>query len=355
MEALGAAWQWLKGGGRVVPPSQARIPADHVDATVGAAAPQPLQANAQYFAVDVAEMFLSTSRNWWKGVLPTVWTSTSFSYAGQVHDVPGLVGPSLLKGTELGVPQGMLYRNTRVAGLHPYKGGPLAFSVILNSVAQDNRADQVLSVIETATTAFQLGTQLLPYITVARTVTRGLEVLLDIGSQPVMGIRDSFDSDVDPGMAPAGYYALLESAQANGTLWVKGGELHAGSSLEDSKPLRSCSFILYRISTTERRSDIDQFSDLTVLRNRVQEFAQRPGKDSWTTAKTTMTELGVRLRTHPDLITGQADDLFEQWTTDMVQLHEDRVKNAPRSEARLPALTNDLANVEKLSTFVMGL
>ncbi len=355
MQGLATAWQWFKGG-RVMLPSQARIPDSHVDVLANTDAPPALKSNATYFAIELNEMFLENGRKWWQDIVPTVWTSTAFSYAGTTREVPGLVGPSMLQGNDLGVPEGMLYKNSRVAGLHPYKGGPLSFSVILNQVATDNRADRVLSVVETATSSFNLATDLVPYLPVAKAVTRGLEVLLDLGSTPLMGVRDSFDPDITPDSSPAGYYALTETPVDPRYLWVRNGSLYAGETEDQTWPLRDRGFLLYRIAFASRRNDIDQLTDLTPLRHQVQEFAQRPGKPAWETAKAQMVELGVRLRKHPDLITPHADELFREWTTDMVNLHTERVTNAPKSGSNNAAgLTAEQADVQDIATFVMSL
>jgi hypothetical protein len=214
----------------------------------------------------------------------------------------------------------------------------------------------VLSIIESAGSAFSLAVNLTPYLAVAKAVTRGLEVLVDMGSSPVMGIRDTLSPDVEasPGSS-LGYFALLEERVASDRLWVKEGGLFVGDASERAAPMRDGSFVLYNISCTPRRNDIDQLADLSELRARVEEFAQRPGDDSWLTAKTSMTELGVRLRTHPDLITPQADELFREWVSDMVKLHTERVAEAPKwgDEARLAELSDQQADIQDISLYVM--
>lgn len=356
MSAFNSVWARLTGE-KTVLPSQARIDDSHVDVLAAGSSDQLFVANRCYFAVHVNEIFLRDRAIWWKEYIPTLWTSTQFGYDGQVQEVPSLIGPSLLHGNDVGIPEGMLFRNTRVAGLHAYRGGPLSFSLILNRVESSDFMKDLLSIVESAGGAFSLAMNLTPYLAVARTVTKGLDVLLKLGSLPVMGIRDTLSPDMStsPGIAP-GYYALLEEPIPSDRLWVKDGTLFAGEAAERAQPLRDRSYVLYNIGISERRNDVDQLPDLRELRARVEEFAQRPGDESWLTAKTSMTELGVRLRTHPDLITPQADELFREWVSEMVELHRTRVDEAPRwgKDAVLEPLSDESADIQEISQYVMN-
>jgi hypothetical protein len=359
MGALTAAWKWLQQGTLVLP-TQARIDDAHVH---GAAEQLPLEANGCYFAVHIKELYLHDRRTWWQTHVPSVWTSTAFSYAGAAHDVPNLIGPSMLSGNELGAPQGMLYRNTRVAGLHPYKGGPLSFSVVLNRISSSNPADQVLSLVESTRAAFDLATGLAPYLTIARTVTQGLEVLLGMGSQPVMGVRDTMAPDVAGATSfRPGHYALLDQADPaihQTRLWVRDDGLHVGESMDSATPVRDRNYLLYSILTVDRRNDVDQIAGLSEMWRRVEEFAQRPGDDNWFTAQSAMTELGISLSSHPDLIRPQAEELYSAYVEEMVRLRDRRVQNAQRGMkgpgAQLPPLDEAQLDMQAIAHQIRGL
>lgn len=331
-------WQALKSGTLALP-AHIRIP----DRNVGAGlALEPLVADQSYFTVQVNELFLYERRKWWETYIPTVWTSVQFAYDSTTRAVPYLIGPSMLTGNDLGAPEGMLYRNTRVAGPHPYKGGPVTVSLVLNRVTKDNYADRVVSIVESTAAAFSVATTLAPYLAVAQSVTRGLEVLLDMGSEPVMGVRDTISADVPAASDFAtGYYALLDKAIPPERLWVRDGELHTGPDRADTRPVRDRSFLLYSVTALPRRNDVLQLAGLRPLWNRVQEFAQRPDEPSWLTAKTAMTDLGILLRTHPDLVTPQADAVYADWAGQMVKLHQERVLNAPKGGTPPPLSSVD--------------
>jgi hypothetical protein len=344
MDCLNAVWSRLTVGASH-PPDKVRLDDDHAD---GAEAWPPLVSDACYFAVDINELFLHDRRVWWQTFTPTVWTSTQFAYAGSERSIPYLIGPNML-GNDLGVPEGMLYRNVRVAGPHPYKGGPLTFSLVLNRVKVGDAAASVLSVLEGAVKAFGLATALLPYLTIAQAVIDGFQVLLHLGSSPLMGVRDSLTPDDDEQAAAApGYYALLQSPISTGCLWVRGRQLLVGDAAASAVPLRDRSYVLYSIRTLPSRNDREQFSDITGLWAQVEAFAQRPESRNYQAAKALMTELGIRLRQHPDFITAQADALYSDWAQQMVDLHDERVRHAPKGADELPPLSpeqQDIANI----------
>jgi len=351
MDSLAVVWSRLKAG-TAHPPDQVRLDDGHSE---GVASWPPLVSDACYFAVDVNELFLHDRKVWWQTFFPTVWTSTQFSYASSTRSVPYLIGPSLL-GNDLGAPEGMLYRNVRVAGPHPYKGGPLTFSLVLNRMKSGDAAASVLSVLESAVNTFGLATALAPYLTIAHTVVDGFEVLLNLGSAPIMGVRDSLTPDDDCQAATApGYYALLESPMSTERLWVRNRQLLVGKDAVSAAPLRDRSYVLYSIRTVPTRNDYTQFADVNSLWDQVESFAQRPEARNYTAAKALMTELGIRLRQHPDFITAQADSLYVDWAQQMVELHDRKVATSPKGPDDLPPLSPEQQDIASIVDQVMKL
>lgn len=360
MDGLTALWNRWQGD-EVAQPAHIRLADDHVVTSSGATSGSTLEADRCYFSVRLAEVFLHDRSTWWQTYVPSIWTSTSFGYAGAQQDVPYLVGPHLLSGNDLGVPEGMLYRNEMVAGLHPFRGGTLTFSAVLNRVTAKDRAQDVLSLVETTTSAFDVATQLVPYVGLAKSLTKGLELLLDMGSKPLIGVRDSV-AGVGGGVVRSGWYALVDRPTKGQPLqrerlWATDDGLLAGETPDSAGPVRDRNYLLYSIDMTPRRDDVDNLAELRGLRARVMEFAQRPGGDSWKTAKATMVELGVALLEHPDLITPQADELFRSWRASMVELHEERVLRAPKSAAGEPgpALSAVDSDIRSIASLVLDL
>ena len=107
-------------------PSRVSIPSSHVDDPERLG--PPLEPDRHYFQVRVNEMFLSHARQWYAAYDPLVFVGSEFIYDKAETAVPVMVGPSLLErfGKKRDLPGGTVFEDTRVAGLHPYRGGRLA-------------------------------------------------------------------------------------------------------------------------------------------------------------------------------------------------------------------------------------
>src|ERR1700733_2985453 len=85
----------------------------------------PFVANQHYFSLDVNGMYLTESRRWLSESQSRVIILTEYSYANQFISNPYVVGSSMLRKKMQGDGEGFVFRDTRVAGLHPYTGGRL--------------------------------------------------------------------------------------------------------------------------------------------------------------------------------------------------------------------------------------
>src|SRR6187549_417101 len=87
-----------------------------------------------YFSIRVNEMFLSNKRSWFYEYDPIVFVLTEFIYGTKEVSYPFVVGKSMMDAKKMQVPQGMIFSDTRVAGLHPYAGGTLTLSIVLGQM-----------------------------------------------------------------------------------------------------------------------------------------------------------------------------------------------------------------------------
>src|SRR3954454_15898871 len=124
-------WKAIKASPRQLP-STVAIPADHV--TAQGTNREKFEADKHYFQVRVNEMFLTEQRKWLTDIDPMVFVVSEFTYDKATQTVPFLVGPMLLEKFSAKVPKGMIFNDTRVAGLHPYRGGRLSLTVVLGQV-----------------------------------------------------------------------------------------------------------------------------------------------------------------------------------------------------------------------------
>ncbi|MFX0201552.1 MAG: hypothetical protein ACFFCW_36010 [Candidatus Hodarchaeota archaeon] len=306
-------------------PSRVSITPDHVDE--GEKLKITFQPDEHYFQVCINEMYLTYSREWFNKYDPMVFVVSEFIYDKRIEAVPFIAGPKIMKKYEKKIPEGMVFSDTRVAGLHPYRGGRLTLSVVLCRVQRRNYARQLLQMVESAASVLDFSTSLSTYVKVASVILDGVEALLGLGdTDPLIGLRKEFDPDAGDGLAP-GYFALIDMPDARldtNKLWVRERQLVYGSSLADAKPFRDADFVLYSITQTTERSDAATLP-FYQLWERVAQEAAKPKEDNWQSAKANMLSLYQTLKLSPDLTHHQADNLTKKYIADMKRLHENAV------------------------------
>mgnify|MGYP000043432556 CR=1 FL=1 len=300
-------------------PTYISIPTARTDSPSG----DLFKPNQNYFQVRVNETFLQYGREWFSAYLPMVLFISEFSYNRQREAVPFVVGPSMLEENGRSLPnQGILINNTRVAGVHPYRGGRLTLTAILYRSKRTDYARNLLKVVENAAGLLDFSTALSTYTKVASVILDGLEALFSMGdTKPVVAWREEFDPDAGDVLQP-GYFALVNKPNLdNNKFWVRNNQLCYGNSLESAQPYRDADFMLYSLAQTAERSDVDNLS-FQELWDRVQKDAMEPTEERWKSAKANMLSLYQTLNTSPDLTEAQAKQLTNEYMTKMVESHE---------------------------------
>lgn len=322
-------------------PSRVTISPDHIhneNEEVGA----PFIADKDYFQVRVNDMYLPYDRLWFKKYDPMVVVVTEFNYGRDKQGVPYVVGPSLMEKYGYKAPAGMVFSDTRVAGLHPFRGGELSLSIILCMVERDNYCQKLLQLVESAAGALDFSTVLSSYIKVASVVLGGIETLFGLGKTvPLIGSRRAFDQQT----LKSGYFALISTPDVDpNLLWVKDRQLCMGASLKEAKSLRQPrkgaegeelpvpDFVLYSLT---QRSDRDDLSTLPFYGEweRVRKEAMIPKDDDpWDNARLRMASLAQDMLLSPDLTEKHAEKLVNDFDQQMRILHKDAVRRAQRGE-----------------------
>ena len=239
-------------------PSRIIIARDHVDEPERLG--PPLEPDRHYFQVRVNEMFLSHSRQWYAQYDPLVFVGSEFIYDKPEIAVPVMVGPSLLErfGKKRELPGGTVFEDTRVAGLHPYRGGRLAVTVILYQVQRVNYARELLKIVDNTVGALDFSTAVGSYTRIAGAVLDGVDALLGLGvAKPIVGYRREMDADAGDPMEGA-FYALIDAPENEidpDRLWVRKGRLLEGATADSAEPFRSADYILYSLSSSASRTD----------------------------------------------------------------------------------------------------
>lgn len=319
-----------------------------------------------YFEVVVNELFLAYSSKLWVQIDPTVLVNTKFGYDHKDFSVPYIVGPSSLSLPQGGVvPKGgkMVFSNTPVAGLYPYKGGRLNLTIVLSQVGTQSYAKTIIKLVESVAGALDYSTQLGAYIKIAGVIIDGIESLAGItnGFNPVMGYTTPFSGP--------GYYALINKPQTqvdSDQLWVVNDELRQGKDQDSAKPFlgSDTDYVLYSVNGAKARNDME-FLSFYASYQKILDDAARNDDSSWKRAVTDMSTLYMTMYKSPDLTQTQALELYNAWKTEMTRIHDmnnpPSVKSIPPSSAtfapkvKKPELTAEEKKVLKESLKVLSL
>ena len=309
-------------------PARVTIRPSQVDR--GASMGGAFEPKAHYFQVRVNEMFLTAGREWLTRYDPMVFVVSEFTYDKKVETVPFIVGPSMMEKFGQKIPQGMIFSNTRVAGLHPYQGGRLTLSIVLCRVKRQDYARGLLQMLESVASVIDFSTALTTYVKVAGVVLDGVETLFGLGdTEPLIGVRTEFDPDAGDPLRPS-YFALIDKPESEiepSRLWVRDNKLLYGESLAEAIPFREADYVLYSLVHTSKRTD-EAILPFYPLYEQVLQAATNPDEGSWKRAKANMLTLYQALVLSPDLTPKQADALYNHYLTKMKQMRARVVSNS---------------------------
>ena len=232
-------------------PSCITILRDHIDENRDGALNVPFAKDQNYFQILINEMFLGNQREWFNKVDPLVYAYAEFIYDGQSHAVPFLVGPNILK--QRGVSDqflgGLIFRNTDIAGINPYRGGALVLSVVLCQAKGDNLLRPLIKLVESTAGALDFSPAIGVYVKVAKLLMDGFDQLFQTGMvTPLVGLRDLLGPRMGAPFQP-GYFALIDKPGVGAeSLWIRDRQLVAGPDLQSAKPYREADFVLYSIN-----------------------------------------------------------------------------------------------------------
>ncbi len=316
-------WESIKGKPRVLPQT-AMIEEDHVDGE--SLDPGPIKDGDHYFAVHLNEMFLDVQRKWFATYDPMVLSIAEFMYDNNMTTVPYLVGPQMLEQHKEQVPEGMIFTNTRTAGIHPYKGGKFTLTMVLNRIKREDYARKILQLVEGFGNTMDFANTLSAYTKLSGAILDGVECLLGLDDcKPLVGWRFEFDPDFDDEFK-ARYFALVDAPEKiidQNKLFVKKKALYYGDDLATAKPFREASYVLYSLKKTGTRSDEEMLSFYPTYKNLIEKtcLPDEDGKN-WKTAKAMMLTLYNQMLFHPDLTPKHADELLTEYVEEMKKVRQ---------------------------------
>jgi hypothetical protein len=277
----------------------------------------------QYFTVTVNELFLDRYRFGLTTYVPMVIVTVSFLYGGKRISVPTVVGPGLLESNGQTLPQGILLEDTTVAGPYPYRGGPVAISLIFYRLRHRDYARELLRVVEGVSRAIGPAADLGLLAKVGGTLIGGLDDLLGMGeTEPIAGQRIEL-SPLKPGGFRTCFSALIDAEDRASVdrLHVNFGRLRLLNSDGSFEKYKGANYVLYSIQASDRRDDETSLA-LYSLYERALSDASQGGPERWKSAKATFSELWQQMILSPDLTKSHAKKLLEQWRAELRDAHE---------------------------------
>jgi hypothetical protein len=209
-----------------------------------------------YFSLRVNEMYLKESRKWFSRIEPMVISITEYMYNQQFVSNPFVVGSALLKDKMKGEGEGMIFRDTRVAGLHPYAGGRFIINIALFQNETENYLQKTMKFLESVSGVFNdnIAGMLKNFTRVSDVIVNGIEELVNYDkTKPLFGIRKEFDPDAGEAFTP-GYFVMIDKSNNNWNATDFSVDT-TNRLLYKNQPFRDDEYILFSITKTTERND----------------------------------------------------------------------------------------------------
>lgn len=312
--------------------TRAQFSIERAQVDEGAALGSPFVARNHYFQVVAHEMFLARRREWFVTYDPMVLAVSEYIYDTEVQAVPFVVGPSMLSGVAKEIPEGMIFRDTPVSGLHPYQGGAFILTVVLYKVLRKNNAERLLRLVEGVSKSLGPANAMAAYLKVAGTVTEGVQALLGLNETvPVVGCRLTINPQADhPDPLTPDYRVLVDEDSeqlAKGRLRVRGSRLFQVTDTGAVEEYRDRDFVLFRIAQAVKRTDERTLPFFPIWKT-AQDFAARGDDSFWKEAKAHFNTLSRSLLASPDLTAPDAARLRLEYLEELKQIRKQAVENA---------------------------
>ncbi len=238
---------------------------DHVSPAVQDS--NALQANAGYFRLWVVEMFLKNDRDWFKSFYPVVQSLTSFHFGTSNLQIAQVAGPGRLQNVDASHLDRVIQQNLALTPLIPFTGGTVEIEAGLVAMEASDLLQRFLTVVGSFSQLLAVP-QLSAALTIATTVSSGVEQLLGVGGNSmILGYHDTFQGADGSGTTPlrACNIAVLNAPRGSypaEKLWVKDSHLLYGDNLDSAQPLTGVAYMLLRLETSGHRDDWDSLPNI---------------------------------------------------------------------------------------------
>lgn len=262
-----------------------------------------------YFSLRINEVSLESGRNDWNTYDPMVVVISEFLYGDKIISVPFVVGSDLFKQANQRLPHGLLFRNILTCGPHPFRGGNVAISLVLYKVKRDNYAKGLLKFIQGVSSAVGTPADIGTLTKVGEALVDGLDTLLDMSDTvPLLGQRIEISTASIAGLSSA-YWLLSDQKELNtANVKVENGQVFKND--DGQTPIPATDYVLYSLEAQSRRGDESKLPFYPLRKKALD--AVSGGEEGWTKAKATLLAMYTEMVTSDDLISAEAEELFEK-------------------------------------------
>lgn len=227
--------------------------------------PTPVEPGTHYLRWWLQEMWLKDERVGLDHYTPLVYSTVKLTYGNEQLEIPATLGDFKFAGLDdIKDMSAVLKLNYPMTNYLPYNGGSVSLAAALVGVRTVAGVKEILEAAEELSGVFSVP-QLSAVTAVAGPVVKVLDSVLGRGDQHVaLGLQQTFSHG---GQEPlrSGYYVTARTDAGPGLLdelEVNNGTLcHRGT----DKPFNSVDYLLFRLETSEQRSDVEGLSGIFDL------------------------------------------------------------------------------------------
>ncbi len=286
-----------------------------------------IQLRQHYFTIRINEMFLKEEMEWLRSYDPVVLSISEYNYNGKTIEQPFIAGSNMMKEKLEEIPRGMLFNDTRVAGILPFTGGKITTTFILCKAKKDDLLRNAVNFIEKVSGLFNGNISKLfsSYTSITSAVMDSVDILFKRDDLvPVMGYRKEFDVDSNDMLTP-GYFVLInktDKKREDGNFYVKKNKLFFGKDLISATIFRDAEYVLFSITKSDVRSDYDTLpiyqSYLSILENLKSQPEISEEKKKEISGR--LSALNIDMKMSPDLTQPQAKNLMNTWYCEIKEI-----------------------------------
>jgi hypothetical protein len=232
----------------------------------------PVAAGDSYFRLWAVQMFLRRDYEWFKSWYPVVQSVASFRFGSSQSpvDIAQVAGPNHLSNVDPTHLDKVMQLDYALTPLVPFNGGTVHIEAGL--VAMDIQGSDLLQRFLDVMGNFAslvAVPQLSGALTIAGTVSKGVETLLGVGSKHMaLGYQQTFASAGGGGTNSlhAANIALINTTSGmhkREQLWVKESMLLYGPDSNRAQPLTGVDYMLLRIETRKERDDWNALTSIS--------------------------------------------------------------------------------------------